>query len=191
MGTGELILQLYQADRGESGRQLTRDTILPLAEAMLIRDAFYVASVVTSGATRRRIRRTLNIRHARGDMLERRFLVRLELSAFQRRIRANVRTSDWFVKFLSRCSRFVPGSRRGSRRERAFRQLMLDAVARLVHDEHVDYDRHARVLHDLRQRAERQTLRLVSLSDLRTMLGARSDSPAQDALGEERAEAEG
>ena len=104
------------------------------------------------------------------------------------RIRANVRTSDWFVKVLDRLAAFVPQGWRGTRKERTLRRLMTEYVLNRIHDGIADYDHHGQVMHELHLRAERQALRSFPLSDLRQLLGQESEPIGADHLDDEAAE---
>ena len=44
----DLVTALYRADRGDTGRAITRNAIIPLADAMLVRDPIYIATTLTS-----------------------------------------------------------------------------------------------------------------------------------------------
>ena len=121
-----LVIDLYLADRGDRGRSITRDAILPLAQAMLIRDPVHVATMAVSVEHRRRTRRSLNVKRSRDDVVERRFLTRYELEAFNRRFRIDLRTSDWPAEILASLRGCIPQSWRGSRRTRAIRKIVVD-----------------------------------------------------------------
>jgi len=138
----QLITSLYAVDRGDTGRALTRAAVLPLASAMLIRDPFFVASMATSGEQRRRTRRALNVKRARGDELKRRYLTRVELIAFGKRYRADVRTSDWPARVVAGARRLVPQAWRGTRRDRALRAYMIKLTERAIAGSADDYDRY-------------------------------------------------
>ncbi|RPG14770.1 MAG: hypothetical protein CBB69_002420 [Phycisphaera sp. TMED9] len=126
------IERLYVADRGETGRELTRLAVLPLGEAMLARDLFALAVAATSLDHRRRLRRRLGVRRARGDRLERVYLARIDLVAFDRRMRAEVPVRDWLLPILARIGRFVPESRRGDRESRARRSAIESGIDRAI-----------------------------------------------------------
>jgi hypothetical protein len=167
----ELITNLYRADRGQQGRALTRCAILPLAEAMLIRDPVYVATVATSREERRRLRRTLNVKVARGDRVERRFLTRLELIAWQRRYRLDVRTGDWPAFILRAIRRVVPQNWRGSTRERKIKQRVMELANRATHGTESEYERYAESLHRLHEQARDERLRQMAISELQMLIG--------------------
>lgn len=166
----DLIVTLYRADRGDMGRGLTRDAILPLAEAMLIRDPFYVAAMATSPGQRRRLRRRLNVKLARGDRLERRFLTRIELVALRRRFRLDLRTSDWPAHVLALVRRGVPAAWRGSSRERRIRAAVIDVVQRAALGAEDDYRRWSETMHRLHTQARDDRLRNMAPSELQMLL---------------------
>jgi hypothetical protein len=126
------IERLYLSDRGDTGRELTRLAVLPLGEAMLARDLFALAVAATSLDHRRRLRRRLGVRRARGDRLERVYLARIDLVAFDRRMRAEVPIRDWLLPILARIGRFVPESRRGDRESRARRLAIESGIDRAI-----------------------------------------------------------
>ncbi len=168
------IVSLYRADTPESGRTLTRGAILPLASAMLIRDPFYVAAVVSSPEHRRRTRRWLDIRRARADVVERRYLTRVELFAFGRRVRAEVRTSDWPARLTQRIRPLVEDRFRGSRREREVREQMQRLVDRATAESPGNPDRRAHweeVFRRLHRLALDNRFRGVGPGELRMMGG--------------------
>ncbi|MHC4810806.1 MAG: hypothetical protein ACYTEV_10640, partial [Planctomycetota bacterium] len=168
------IVRLYRADTPESGRTLTRGAILPLASAMLIRDPFYVAAVVSSPEHRRRTRRWLDIRRARADVVERRYLTRVELFAFGRRVRAEVRTSDWPARLTQRVRPLVEDRFRGTRREREVREQMQRLVDRATAESPGNPDRRAHweeVFRRLHRLALDNRFRGVGPGELRMMGG--------------------
>jgi indolepyruvate ferredoxin oxidoreductase len=126
------IERIYRADRGETGRELTRLAVLPLGEAMLARDLFALAVAATSLDHRRRLRRRLGVRRARGDRLERIYQVRIDLVAFDRRMRAEIPVRDWVLPFVARIGRFIPEKRRGDRESRARRLAIESGIDRAI-----------------------------------------------------------
>lgn len=126
------IRRLYAVDRGETGRELTRLAIAPIAEAMLVRDLFHVAAMSLSPRHLADLRSVLRVRSARGDRVERRFLFRLDALGFGRRFRLDLRTSDWLPIVLSRIARFWPWRWRGTPRERALREAVLGRVEQAI-----------------------------------------------------------
>ena len=168
----DLIAALYRADRGESGRAITRSAILPLAEAMLIRDPIYVATVVTSREERHRLRRLLNVKLARGDRLERRFLTRVELIVRRRRIRMDIRTGDWPAWIVASARHLYPDRWRGSGRERQIRELVIDVVEQAIRGAGKDYAQWAERLDRLHHQAVNDRLRLMARSELKMLIGS-------------------
>lgn len=148
------IGQLHAADRGDTGRELTRFAILPLGEAMLARDVFALAVAASSLDHRRRLRRRLGVRRARGDRIERAYLARVDLVAFDRRMRAEIPIRDWLPPIIAKIGRFVPESRRGDRESRARRVAIESGIDRAIREigDPIAYARWSTVLrawHDL------------------------------------------
>jgi hypothetical protein len=131
----ELINRIYQIDRVETGRALTRYCILTLAEAMLVRDPIYLARLARSPEIIRNLRKRLNVRKPRSDELHRRFLSRFELCIGKWRLMADIRTSDWSLALISNIGRFVPRQLRGRKRDRSVRELIVDAVKLAAKDQ--------------------------------------------------------
>ncbi len=104
------LCKLYAVDRAETARELTRKAILPLAEAMLIRDPIYLARLARSPEILRRIRNRLNVRHSRGDTLKRRFLSRLRIRLWRWSLQIDMRTSDWSSVLVSFIGYLVPNT---------------------------------------------------------------------------------
>ena len=162
----DLITQLYHADRGDRGRLVTRLAILPLAEVMLIRDPFYLAALVCDAEHRRTMRRRLNVKRARGDEIEFRYLTRFEWLMRDRRMRLDLRSSDWTAQLLSRTRRLVPLRLRGSRRERDLRDAVAEAIRRVTNSEVADYEAASELFRSLHDQAGDGSLRLLMPSDI-------------------------
>ncbi len=128
----ERIRRLYAVDRGDTARELTRLAIRPVAEALLIRDLFQVSAMSLTPWHVARLRRALRVRPARGDRVERRFLLRLDAILLGRRVRWDLRTSDWLPILLRRLRRLVPWRWRGTPGERRLRDGLLANVERAV-----------------------------------------------------------
>ncbi|UCD75170.1 MAG: hypothetical protein JSV91_15475 [Phycisphaerales bacterium] len=176
----DLITALYEADRGDKGRSITRDAILPLADAVLIHDPVYVATMAASTEQRRRTRQRLNIKRAREDRLERRYLTRLEFVGFGRRFRADVRTSDWPAR-LAAMGRFIlPRPLRGTRRDREVRELVVEFIRRAAEGAGHNYDRFAEAMHRLHEQALTDRLRGMAPAEVRMLLGGAEESPKGD-----------
>jgi hypothetical protein len=162
----DLITALYRADRGDKGRAITRNAILPLADAMLIRDPIYEATLVVGPEQRAKIRRRLNVKLARGDRLERRFLTRLEVVAFQRRFRWDIRFSDWAPWVAAVARHRIPQRWRGSAVERQIRDLVIDVVERAARGAAHDYARWSEIMQRLHSQTLEDRLRAMALSEL-------------------------
>ncbi len=153
------IIRLYEADRGETGRAVTRYMVLPIADAMLIRDALYIATLASSPEQRRRIRQRLMVKLARGDELERRYLTRFELTGFNRRIRADIRTSDWPARVIAMGRHLIPQRWRGTASDRQFRDEVVELVGRMARNLHHDYEHWLHIARRLHDRAAQNQLR--------------------------------
>jgi hypothetical protein len=151
--------------------------VLPLAEVMLIRDPLYIASMASSSEQRRRMRLHMNVKMARGDRIERRYLTRLELIAFNRRFRADVRTSDWPARAVAMMRRVVPYRFRGSRRERELRDYIIDFIRRVIDGAPPDYDRHLESLHRLHNQAAEDRLRGMALAEISMLIQSSAAGP--------------
>jgi len=166
----DAIVQLYHADRGDTGRALTRASVLPLAEAMLIRDPLYMASMAMDPEHRRRIRRQLNVKPARGDQMQRRYLTRLELALLHRRYRLNVRASDWVAAMMALAQPMIPDQLRGARRDRRVKAIVAEYVQHARYCDNGQYERCARTMQKLHHLAQEGALRTMPVSDLRDLL---------------------
>jgi Pyruvate/2-oxoacid:ferredoxin oxidoreductase gamma subunit len=164
-----LITDLYYVDRGESGRALTRNAVLPLAGAMLIRDLPFIATMTTSAEQRRRTRQILNVKRARSDEVRHRYLTRFELFAFGRRFRADVRTSDWPARLIAATRHVLPTRWRGSSRQRELRDYLIDLVERAARHATHDYAHHHEALARLHQQALDNRLRGMALAEIRML----------------------
>ena len=175
----DLICNLYDVDRGDTGRSLTRDAVLPVAEAMLIRDPIYVATLAGSAEHRRRIRQWLNVRHARGDEIERRFLTRVDVVALGRRCRADVRSSDWLARLVASLTRVTPRSWRGTRHERDMREYVVDIARQAAQTSGHMYHAWTDIFRRLHMHAAENRLRGMALSEIRMLV--ESAMPAAEA----------
>ncbi|MBL9121934.1 MAG: hypothetical protein JNL80_18655 [Phycisphaerae bacterium] len=128
----DMVRSLHAADRGEAGFAMTRHVIRPLAEGMLIRDLLHLAAMSTSLEHRRRTRDRLAVRFARGDVMERRYLNRIEGTAFGKRFRLDVRTSDWPARILAVVAPWIPERVRGSKAEQEMRDYIVHLVERAI-----------------------------------------------------------
>lgn len=165
-----LITRLYAADSGAHSRRMTSYAIFPLAEAMLIPDPLYVATMCTSLDQKRRIRERLGIRHARGDHMERRYLTRFELIIARRRFRLDVASGHWPAWLISALVRFVPAGWRGSRGERRVRASIIELIERATRESAGDPEHWERVMLRLNLQAEMGRLRMLSSGEMRRII---------------------
>lgn len=166
----EILGRIYESDRGDRGRAVTVRSILPLAEAMLVRDNLYLARTATSLEHRQRMRAGLRIRLPRGDELTRRYLNRLELLAFGRRVRFDFISSDWTAYAVRFALASLPERWRGSRFDRARKSYLMEFFRRLP--EHMDeaYETIVERLKIMQGMVIDGRLHRVSARGLRTML---------------------
>ncbi|MFK7961147.1 MAG: hypothetical protein AB8G96_11550 [Phycisphaerales bacterium] len=164
------LVSLYRVDAPETGRRLTRSIILPLAGVMLIRDPFYVAAVVAGAEHRRRTRRWLGIRRARADVVERRFLTRIEFFLFTRRMRVDLRTSDWPARLTKMVRPLVNDRLRGTRRERRLRDDLLAVVDRAIEECPNHRERWENVFRRLHRMALDNRMRSMAISELSVLV---------------------
>ena len=120
--------KLYLSDSKVTKRMLTRRAILPLAEAILVRDPIYLAKLSRSPEIRKKIHTMLNIRHSRGDEIARRYLTRIRLQIWNWSLRVDVRSSDWSAVVVSFFDSVIPLKWRGSVQDQKLRTLLLDAA---------------------------------------------------------------
>ena len=169
------ILALYRADRADTGRALTRAAIGPLVETALLRDPIHVARMAVSPGHRAALRRSLDVRPSRGDVMEIRYLTRLEFAAGSRLLRFDLRTSDWIAGLVASLGSLIPTRWRGSPQQRARRAAVRSIVQRATADVAQEYDLWRRVLTALRAQFEARTLHAMSadvIADLPNQLKA-------------------
>lgn len=128
----EHVASLHRADPDGHGKVWTRLSILPLAELWLPRDLLYVTTMSTSIEQHRRTREQLEIRTARGDRIERRYLNRVEARAFGRRFRLDFRSSDWPARIARSLRGLVPIGARGSPEDRQRRDALVGLLERIA-----------------------------------------------------------
>lgn len=172
----DLVTRLYQIDRGDTGRSLTRHAVLPLAEAMLIRDPLYVAGLAASAEHRRRIRQRLHVKLARGDEIERRYLTRIDVLAFNRRVRIDLRTSDWPARIVSAIRRITPTRLRGLKRERQLRDFLLEFMRRAIVESPNDYAQWSDAMQRMHEQAIENRLRGMAMAEVRMLVGSGVES---------------
>ncbi|MCH2144263.1 MAG: hypothetical protein MK082_03840 [Phycisphaerales bacterium] len=166
-----LVRDLYEADSGARARRMTCYAIYPLAEAMMIRDPLFVATMATGLEQRRRIRERLAVRHARGDVITRRYLTRIELVAGRRRARFDLRSSDWPAKVVASLVGIVPAKWRGSAADRALSEATIALVERATRESHANPEKWERILLRLNIQAEMGHLRSMSGEEIEGLLG--------------------
>ena len=128
------LARVHAADRGDTGREITRSAVLLLAEAMLPRDAFSLAIAATGLDHRRRLRRRFSVRRARGDRVERTYVARIDLIGLDRHVRIDLPVSPWFLRGIAQLGRSLPPSWRSDavsrRRREAIEKVIEQATAR-------------------------------------------------------------
>ncbi|MDG2053557.1 MAG: hypothetical protein P8J86_02505 [Phycisphaerales bacterium] len=175
----DLITGLYSVDRADHGRQLTRSAVLPLADCMLIRDPIYIAAMIVSRAHRMRTRQRLDVKHARGDEIERRFLVRFELTVLKWRLRADVRTSDWMACLASELRHTVPFRWRGTRRQRELRRLLVSMAEDVANASSTDHKRMLLMFQTLNTMVESGEFRSATSDDITRIIAGFTESDGQ------------
>ena len=165
------LCKLYAVDHAETGRELTRKAILPLAEVILIRDPIYLARLARSPEILRRIRNRLNVRHPRGDTLKRRFLSRLRLRLWNCSLQFDMRTSDWSSVVVSWIGHLVPKHWRGHRRDRAVRDVILHGVVQATVEKE-QYESWVNRFDALHQLALSGNIHTASIIEIRKILQA-------------------
>lgn len=165
-----LIRELYASDSGARSRRMTCYAVYPLAEAMLIRDPLFVATMSCGMEQKRRIRERLAVRHARGDQISRRYLTRFELIISRRRLRMDIRASDWPARIAASFARFVPESWRGTAGERALSREVVSFVERAQREAHLDREGWERAMLRINIQAEMGRLRTMAPSEFRMLL---------------------
>ncbi|MSR69516.1 MAG: hypothetical protein EXS17_04140 [Phycisphaerales bacterium] len=128
------ITALRGADGTDSGCELARLAILPLAECFLIRDLWYVGALTTSLDQDHRIRNTLGVRLARGDEIRRRYLHRLEVRVASHKWVVEFRSSDWPDRILRTTLPFIPRGVRGNMQSRGARESLIALLDRAAID---------------------------------------------------------
>ncbi len=166
----QMIVALYAVDRAEMGRSLTCNAVLPLADAILIRDPLFIAGMATSSEQRRHMRQRMNVKLARGDRIERKYLTRLELIGFNRRMRGDLRTSDWPARAVSFMRRFVPGRWRGTRRDRELRDFVMEFVKKAAAGAGQEYEQWAGAMHRLHLQAAENRLRGMAIAEVKMLV---------------------
>jgi Pyruvate/2-oxoacid:ferredoxin oxidoreductase gamma subunit len=161
------IISLYRVDRGDTGRALVRAAVLPLAEALLIRDAVYIASMSIGAEHRRQTRRRLNLRRGRNDRISVRYLTRIEFTCIRWRLRVDLRSSDWVAHVLAAMRFVLPYRIRGRRGQRGVRELVSEVIMQATSAPPEEYSQWRAVLEHLHVYALDGRLRRISPAGLR------------------------
>lgn len=172
------IIALYRADRGDTGRALVRAAVLPMAEALLIRDAVYIASMAIGAEHRRHTRQRLNVRRGRGDRISVRYLTRIECTFIRWRLRIDLRTSDWMAYILAAMRFVLPHRLRGRRGQRQVRTLVEHVITQATHAAPDEYEHWRSVLEHLHAYALDGRLRRISPAALRRELKRAAAPPS-------------
>jgi hypothetical protein len=167
-----LVRDLYEAGADDPDRTLCTYGILPLAEAVLVRDALYVAAIQASVGQARRIRERLGVREARGDGMSRRYLNRIEAVLGRTMWRIDLRSSDWPAQLALLLWRVVPNEVRGQPPERRLRAAVLELAERAVHDP-AGRDRWIAALRRVHELAASHRLREVPLAEVERVCAGR------------------
>lgn len=100
------IVSIYKKDSADFGRAATRAVIYNLADAMLIKDAVFMAEVSTSPEKYARDYEKYNISRFNGDRISYRHFWHWEIGLGSRRWRLDVVVYDWMLEILKR-ARFL------------------------------------------------------------------------------------
>jgi len=189
------VLRLYQVEAHDVDRSLTRAAIHPLAEALLIPDTIFVATMTGSPFYRGRLRQELNVRRSRGDRLVRAIITRFELVGFGHRVRFHARMTEGTARILSRWRRIVPGRWRGTRRDRELRRVMTEFIDRAIHLAPQRYDELVDAMTRIDEIAQSGRLRRLPRTELRGIMRngvgtlATGTDVAADAVADDASEA--
>jgi len=164
----EQVAVVHRADPDATGKQWTRLAVLPLAELWLPRDLLYVTTMSTSIEQHRRTREQLEIRLARGDRIERRYLNRIEATAFGRRFRLDFRSSDWPARLMRSLRGLVPVGARGSPEDRQRRDALVGLLDRACSEPQLA-SHWASVLRQLHERALDGRIRSLTLEEFESL----------------------
>jgi hypothetical protein len=133
---------------------------------MLIRDPMFVATMATGMEQRRRIRERLAVRHARGDVITRRYLTRIELILGRRRVRFDLRSSDWPARIVASMVGIVPRAWRGTASERSLADAAIALVERAAREAPEDRELWERTMLRFNIQAEMGHLRSMHAAEL-------------------------
>jgi hypothetical protein len=95
----------------------------------------------------------------------------VDLTAFGRRLRLEVRTSDWIAWAVALLRHRVPQDWRGTAREREIRGLVINVVEQATRSEPGGYDRWFESLQRLHDQAVNDRLSAMAVSELRMLIG--------------------
>ncbi|MBC24063.1 MAG: hypothetical protein CMJ32_09145 [Phycisphaerae bacterium] len=171
----DLVTRIFEVDDQAEAYPLVRGSILPLADALLIRDIYYVSSMQVSLEQTRRTRQRLSVRPGRGDTMDRRFLTRVDLVIGSRRWRLDIRSSDWLPRLAARLSRVIPKSWRGTPAQRQRRTWCIDFFESVISDARSDRDSALARVQRLHELASRTRLRGVSVGELEHLVARAGD----------------
>ncbi|MCH2137494.1 MAG: hypothetical protein MK074_00375 [Phycisphaerales bacterium] len=171
------VLALYTSDREDTGHALTRAAIGPLVSTLLMQDPIYVARMAVSPGHRAALRRVLDVRPARGDVMDMRYVTRFECVIGDRNMKLDVRTSEWLAWIGVGLGRLVPLAWRGSPRQRAIRTAVRGMVQQATTEAADRYDHWRHVLEALREAQHSGALTAMSGDDLRALAQVSDPSP--------------
>jgi len=164
----EQVAALHRADPDHAEKTWTRLAVLPLAELWLPRDLLYVTTMSTSIEQHRRTREQLEIRTSRGDRIERRYLNRVEATAFGRRFRLDFRSSDWPARLARSLRGLVPIAARGSPDDRQRRDALVGLLERIgTEPQHAEH--WSTALRRLHEKAIDGSIRRLTLEELESL----------------------
>jgi len=141
------VRRVYKQDRTEFGLQATETVAWNLAKLMIIKDAFYVAGVLTSYEKQRRDSHRYNVNPANGDRLRYRRVFHPRFFGHT----VDIPLPHWTMYILKRLKflrAILPGLRR---RERRFLEWYLGLIDQFAYGDRNDYDRYVKALKTVEQ----------------------------------------
>jgi len=137
----ELVRHVFALDTSSQGYALTRGVVWSAAHVMLIKDAVYVARLLTDPAKYARDRKRFNVDESRGDRIRYRHLLRPGFDLFGRTIQIDWRAHDWHLRLIARLPCLRRLLRRRSQACVDFRDWFLQRVGDMhIDPQHADRD---------------------------------------------------
>lgn len=125
---------LHEQDQIDQNYRLSRAAIWNLARVMLIKDEFYVATLLTHPEKYRRDRKEFNIDRGKGDRLVYRHQTQPEFAIAGRYFRFEWNTTPRQLRTMARLKWMRKVLRRWGRRQRYFRDWYIETMTRVVNE---------------------------------------------------------